>query len=194
MNTVAHLSRPTLSAALETWKKTLAERGHATNVIWIFEENLCIERSRLDKGGFHFGFQTKFSAIPDDALEIAYDQFCLTDAPIVFYRLGGVPRHSICMLLCDPWFEGRGESEGFIPHDESRLSFHPGQDDHIEEVTDLTRWLRRVRRDRNLHPLDFGMSLATIDEIILYGRPLMPYERFTSRMVGRLRQILRPAA
>ena len=54
------------------------------------------------------------------------------------------------------------------------MSFHPGQPDNIEEVTDLTRWLRRVKRDRAFHDLDFCMALATIDEIKIYGRPLRP--------------------
>jgi hypothetical protein len=61
-------SRPTLSEALEAWEKILAERGFATGAVWIFQENLCIEHSRAEHGGFLFGFQTKFTPPPDDAL------------------------------------------------------------------------------------------------------------------------------
>ena len=70
------------------------------------------------------------------------------------------------------------------------MSFHPGHDGEIEEVTDLTRWLRRVKRDRAFHDLDFCMALATIDEIKIYGRPLLPYERFAQTMLNRLRRVL----
>lgn len=192
MQTVANVSRPALSAALETWKNILADRGFSTDLIWIFQENLCIERSKAEVGGYHFGFQTRFSVIPEDALEIAYDQFCQADGRIVFYRLGSCPGRSVCMLLCDQWFDHQGESDGFVRQDDWGISFHPGQHDDIEEVTDLTRWLHRVRRTRNFHALDFCMSLETIDEITIYGRPLMPYERFTSRLIARLRQILNP--
>lgn len=54
----------------------------------------------------------------------------------------------------------------------------------------MTRWLRRVKRDRALHDLDFAMSLEAINEIIVHGRTLQPYERFTEKMLNRLRRIL----
>jgi hypothetical protein len=68
--------------------------------------------------------------------------------------------------------------------------FHPGEQDQIEEVTDLSRWLNRVKRNRAFHELDFCMALATIDEIKIYGRPLMHYERFAETLMNRLRRIL----
>jgi hypothetical protein len=34
------------------------------------------------------------------------------------------------------------------------------------------------------------MSLATIDEIKIYGRGLVPYERFATTMLNRLRRFL----
>ena len=37
---------------------------------------------------------------------------------------------------------------------------------------------------------NLAMSLATIDEIKIYGRTLMPYERFAENMLGRLRRML----
>ena len=70
------------------------------------------------------------------------------------------------------------------------MSFYSGLDDGIEEVTDLTRWLRRVKRDRAFHELDFCMALATVEEIKIYGRPLAPYERFAETMLNRLRRLL----
>jgi hypothetical protein len=193
MSLGAPFIRPTLPDAIESWKKILAGNGYSTNLLWIFEENLCIEHQLAEAGGFHFGFQTKFTPVPDDALEMAYDYFCETPARVVFYRLGTCPDHSVCMLLCDQWFDEKIEADGFVRHDEWNLSFYPGQNDHIEEVTDLSRWLRRVKRNRPLHDLDFCLSLATMNEIQDYGRPLLPYERFAERMLRRLRQILHQA-
>lgn len=190
MEAEAKFTRPTLADALDTWKIMLAERGYATDITWIFEENLCFEKSKAEPGGFHFGYQTKFTPPPDDALDIAFDHFSETGARMVFYRLGDVPGKSICALLCDPWFETKSDAEGYLRRDDWKMSFFPGQRDGIEEVTDLTRWLRRVKRDRAFHELDFCMALATVDEIKIYGRPLAPYERFAETMLNRLRRVL----
>ncbi len=70
--------RPTLTEALTAWKKLLAERGFATDIIWIFEENLCFEKSPNQPGGFQLGFQTQFSPPPADALDVAFEHFCET--------------------------------------------------------------------------------------------------------------------
>ena len=190
MNPSAPFQRPTLDEALAAWTKLLAARGYATDITWIFEENLCFERLQIEPGGFHFGFQTKFTPPPEDALDIAFDHFSETGARLVFYRLGDAPGKSICILLCDPQFENRSDAEGYLRRDDWKISFHPGQKDGIEEVTDLTRWLRRVKHDRALHDFDFCMALATVDEIKIYGRPLAPYERFAQTMLNRLRRVL----
>jgi hypothetical protein len=182
--------RPPVTEALAAWKNLLAERGFATDLTWIFEENLCVERQRSEPGGFRFGFQTRFTPPPADALEIAFDHFSETGARLVFYRLGDVPGKSVCILLCDPWFENKRDAEGYLRRDDWKMSFHPGHKDAIEEVTDLARWLRRVKRNRAFHDLDFCMALATIDEIKIYGRPLLPYERFAQTMLNRLRRVL----
>jgi hypothetical protein len=190
MESEAKFIRPSLAEALDAWKKLLAGRGFATDITWIFEENLCFEKLQIERGGFHFGFQTKFTPPPEDALEIAFDHFSETGARLVFYRLGDVPGKSICILLCDSWFEDKNDAEGYLRRDEWKMSFHPGHADNIEEITDLTRWLRRVKRDRAFHDLDFCMALETIDEIKIYGRPLAPYERFAQSMLNRLRRVL----
>ena len=74
--------------------------------------------------------------------------------------------------------------------DDWGVSFYHGLDDEIEEITDLTRWLRRVKRGRAFHDLDFCMALATVDEIKNFGRPLAPYERFAESMLNRLLRFL----
>ena len=89
MESTTKFIRPTLATALDAWEKLLAERGFATDITWIFEENLCFEKLQIEPGGFHFGFQTKFTPPPEDALDIAFDHFSETDARMVFYRLGG---------------------------------------------------------------------------------------------------------
>jgi len=189
MEQPVNFRRPALSEALEAWEKILHERRFPTEMLWIFQENLCVEHSRAAQGGFLFGFQTQFTPPPDDALDIAYDHFAETDSRIVFYRLGECMRKSVCILLCDPWFEDKNMGEGFWRRDDWKISFHPGLDGRIEEITDLARWLRRVKRDRAFHDLDFCMALETIDEIKIHGRPLAPYERFASSMLNRLRRI-----
>src|ERR1035437_311711 len=185
-----NIIRPPLSEALAAWKSCLASHGLPAEPLWIFSENLCIERSHAVPGSFRFGFQTKFTPPDDDALEIAYDQFCETDARIVFYRLGSGQKKYGCILLCDSWFEEKKPRDGFERRDDWKISFRSGHPGDIEEVTELTRWVRRVRRDRVFHDFDFGMALETIDEIKFHGRPLMPYERMAQKMLGRLRRIL----
>ena len=190
MSSTTSFNRPTLNEALDAWKQLLTARGLSTELHWIFEENLCFEKSRAEKGGFHLGFQTKFAPPPEDALDIAFDHFRETDKRVVFYRLGENLGKSICVVLCDAWFENRGEADGFLRRDEWRMSFHPGRKDKIEEIVDLSRWLRRVKHGRAFHDLDFCMTLAAIDEIKTHGRVLMPYERFASTMLERLRRFL----
>ena len=190
MNQSTPFNRPDLARTVDIWKKLLAERDLSTNLLWIFEENLCFEKERGAEGGFHLGFQTKFTTPPDDALDTAFDHFSESGARIVFYRLGECRGQSVCALLCDMWFDEKDESEGYLRRNEWNMSFHPGLDDEIEEITDLSRWLRRVKRGRAFHDLDFCMSLATIDEIKIFGRGLAPYERFATAMLNRLRRFL----
>ena len=190
MNSSTSPNRPTLAKAVDIWKKLLVERDLSTNLLWIFEENLCFEKETGALGGFHLGFQTKFTTPSDDALDIAFDHFSESGARIVFYRLGEYRDQSICVLLCDTWFDTKDESEGYLRRNEWNMSFHPGLDDKIEEIADLSRWLHRVKRGRGFHDLDFCMTLATIDEIKTYGRPLAHYEQFAKTMLSRLRRFL----
>jgi hypothetical protein len=185
-----HVNRPTLDAALAAWQQCLARHHLPVQTHWIFAENLCFEASATTPESFTLGFQTKFTAPADDALEIAFDQFGETGARMVFYRLGTSPRGSVCILLCDSWFEDKGGDDGFERHDEWGISFYPGRPGDIEEVTDLSRWLRRIRRNRAFHDFDFAMSLATIDEIKIHGRTLHPYERFADTLLNRMRRML----
>lgn len=189
MHQAVIIDRPALDKAIQSWKKLLAERDLATDLLWIFEENLCFEKAPAAPGGFHAGYQTKFARPAEDALHVAYEHFCETDARIVFYRLGENRHRSVCIMLGDVWFDAKGDKQGYTRHDEWGMSFHPGGKHEIEEVTDLSRWLRRIKRDRPLHDVDFCMALATIDEIKVHGRALAPYERFADQVVGRLRRV-----
>jgi hypothetical protein len=188
MSSVA-FTRPNLDEALAAWKKLLAERGLASDLLWIFEENLCFERKPEVPGGIHIGFQTRFSPVPQESLEIAYEHFCEADARIVFYRLGESKGRSVCILLGDPWFNEKKESDGFVRQDEWGVSFFPSQKIEIEEVTDMRRWIRRLRRERPLHDLDFCMTLAAVDEIQIHGRVLTAGERYSEAMLNKLRRI-----
>jgi hypothetical protein len=187
-------TRPSLEAAVAAWKQNLAGHGLPTEQLWIFAENLCIEPSGTVPGGYSFCFQTKFSPPDSDALEIAYDHFSGTHSRIVFYRLGSSGNKSICILLCDSWFEEKKSSDGYERRDDWKISFRPGPAGEIEEVKDLKRWVRRIKkRDHAFHDFDFSMALETIDEIKMHGRPLHPYERLSQRMINRMRTILGPA-
>ena len=183
-------TRPPLRGALAAWQNILQAHNLPAETVWIFAENLCLEVPPTTPGDLRIGFQTRFTPPADDALEIAYEQFAETNARMVFYRLGSCARGSVCVLLCDPWFEHRNEREGFEQQNDWGISFFPGQPNAIDEITDLTRWLRRVKRDQTFRDLDFAMSLATIDEIKIHGRPLQPYERFAESLLNRLRRML----
>lgn len=184
------ITRPPLAEALKAWQECLTKNNLAAEPLWIFAENVCIEPSPTTPGSFRLGFQTRFTPPSEDALEIAYDLFGETQARMVFYRLGTSPRGSVCILLCDAWFEEKREHEGFERQDEWGISFFPGHAGDIDEVTDLARWLRRVKRDRAFHDFDFAMALATIDEVKIHGRTLQPYERFAETLLNRLRRML----
>ena len=190
MSAAAPFVRPDLEEALEAWKKILRERGFSTDLLWLFEENLCLERAKNGQGGFRFGFQTRFTPPAEDAVDIAFQYFCESEARVVFYRLGSCRRKSVCVLLCDSWFDRKSETDGYTRRDDWGMSFHPGPDDETEEITDLTRWLRRIKRVRAFHELDFCMTLEAVEEVRVYGRPLAPYERFAEAMFKRLRQFL----
>ena len=189
MNSVASVTRPALREALVAWEKVLAQRGFATRLLWIFEENFCFEKNSGVPGGIHIGFQTKFSPVPPGALDIAYEHFCESDARIVFYRLGENQGRSVCILLGDSWFNDKTERDGFVIRAEWGISFHAGQPIEIEEITDMRRWVRRLRRERPLHDVDFCMTLVAVDEIQMHGRVLSPGERYSEAMLGKLRRI-----
>lgn len=188
--TAPKFSRPTLSEALTVWRECLARHQLPADICWVFAENICVEPSRAALGAYRVGYQTKFTPPAADALEIAYDLFGATDARMVFYRLGSSPRGSVCAVLCDAWFNDKGEGEGFERLDPWGLSLHPGRPGEIEEITDLGRWLGRERHNQTFHDFDYAMSLATIDEVKTHGRPLLPYERFADTLMNRLRRVL----
>lgn len=188
MSSVA-FARPNLSDALAAWQKLLAERGFSSDLLWIFEENLCFEKNSGVPGGIHIGFQTRFAPVPQESLEIAYEHFCESDARIVFYRLGESKGRSVCILLGDPWFNEKQATDGYTRHDEWGISFFPGQKLEIEEITDMRRWIRRLRRERPLHDVDFCMTLTAVDEIQIHGRVLTAGERYSEAMLSKLRRI-----
>ena len=194
MSRNAPITRPSLNDALAAWKKILAERGFAPETIWIFEENLVFEKKADVPGGIHIGFQTRFSPVPEEALEVAYEHLCESDARIVFYRLGEHKNRSVCILLGDAWFADKKESDGFVLRNDWGISFQAGQKIEIEEITDMRRWVRRVRRERPLHDVDFCMTLAAVDELQMHGRVLTPGERYSEAMLGKLRRIFSHAS
>ena len=183
-------ARPAFEDALAAWKKLLALKGLSPELIWIFDENLCFERDPSDSNGFRLGFQMSFTPPPTEAERIAYEYFAEFDAPVVFYRVGSAGGKSVCLVLCDRWFESRMEADGFVAKREWLMSFFPGPSVEIPEIADKERWKNRIVRDRPLHDLDFCMTLRSIHEWLAHGRVLSTYERSALKVLHLWRRIL----
>jgi hypothetical protein len=176
-------SRPSFEEALKAWQTVLTQRGLPSDLLWVFDENLCFEKDATRPGGFRLGFQTMFTPPPPDAEKIAYQHFLEFDAPLVLYRLGSAGGKSVCLLLCDPWFAQKTESEGYVKRSEWRIFFRPGAAEELEEIKDRNRWEGRLLRDRPLHDLDFGMTLRAVHEMLAHGRVLTAYERYALKLL-----------
>ena len=188
MDTTRRYQRPPFEVALTAWQALLTKRGHSTDLLWILEENLCFEKDPGTPAGVKLGFQTRFTAHPSDAAKFTYHHFAEVDARLVFYRLGANAGRSICLLLCDAWFEPKDEADGYVRRDEWLVSFHPGTREELEEVTDAKRWQDRVVRGRSLSAVDFCMTLAALRELKAHGRVLTPDERFGLKILRSLRR------
>ena len=184
MSNLPQFARPSFNDALNEWKIILGQRRLPTDIVWIFDENLCFEKDAAAKGGFRLGFQTQITPPPAEAEKIAYDHFCDYEARLVFYRIGSSGGKSVCLLLCDGWFEFKDENEGFLKRDQWLMSFHPGGPGEVAEITDEPRWKQRILRDRPLHDLDFCMTLQAVHETLAHGRVLTPYEQFALKVLG----------
>lgn len=178
-----HYVRPTFDEALAAFKLLLQQRGFPAEVLWVFDENLVFERDAARPDGFRLGIQTAFSPVPPEAERIAYKHFAGYDCRLVFYRLGSQNGKSVCLLLCDKWFEPKTESEGFIKRDEWLVSFRPGPAGDVELIDERQRWQNRLLRDRPLHELDFCMTLRGVHEILAHGRVLSPYEHYALKLM-----------
>lgn len=187
METTRRYLRPTFETALAAWKALLSQRGYATDLVWILEENLCFEINPKAAEKFRLGFQIQFTPQPADAPKVTYHHFAEIDERMVFYRLGTSRGRSICLLLCDPWFEPKNEAEGYLRHDDWLISFYPGPREEIEEITDPQRWQQRVVHGRPLSAVDFCMTLAALRELKAHGRVLTPDERFGLQILRSMR-------
>jgi hypothetical protein len=178
MENTCRYQRPPFEDALAAWKGLLARQGFSTDIVWILEENLCFEKDVGTPAGVKLGFQTRFAANPPDAAKAIYHHFAEMDARLVFYRLGANASRSVCMLLCDTWFEPKGEADGYVRLDDWLVSFFPGANEELEEIKDEKRWQERVVRGRPLSAVDFCMTQAALRELKAHGRVLTPDERF----------------
>jgi hypothetical protein len=188
METTRRYQRPPFEDALTAWQALLTKRGLSPDLVWILEENLCFEKAPGTPARVKLGFQTQFTAYPPDAAKFTYHHFAELDARLVFYRLGANAGRSICILLCDAWFEPKNESDGYVRRDDWLVSFYPGAREEIEEVNDAKRWHERVVRGRPLSAVDFCMTLAALRELKAHGRVLTPDERFGLKILHSLRR------
>jgi hypothetical protein len=184
------VSRPHVSEALSYWRKLLSERGLPTEMLWIFDENLCFEATPESPSGFRLAFQVELTPPPQNADEIAYGFFSESDARLVFYRIGSSRGRSICVMLCDKWLEQRGPAEGYIRRDDWGMSFRPGMDEGVPEVTDPERWEKRLLKNRPLHDLDFCLELRAMHELVAHGRVLTTYEHYALKFLHPWARIL----
>ena len=178
MEKTGRYHRPPFEEALAAWKALLAQRGYSTELLWILEENLCFEKDPGSAANVKLGFQTQFTPQPPDAPKTTYHHFAELDARMVFYRLGFNKGRSVCIQLCDDWLGPKGEAEGYTRRDDWHLSFYPGANDELEEITDENRWKARVIRGRPLTAVDFCMTISALRELKAHGRVLSPDERF----------------
>jgi hypothetical protein len=186
-NAVRH-RRPPFEDVLEAWTSLLKSRGYPTDVVWVLEENLCFEKDPTTKVGIKLGFQTKFTPHPEGSAKFIYHHFAESDARLVFYRLGSNGNRSVCMLLCDTWFEPKTESDGYLRHDKWLISFYPGPAEEVEEISDPERWRDRVVRGRPLTAMDFCMTISALRELKAHGRVLDPNERFGLKIIRSMQQ------
>jgi len=190
MEKTSRYQRPPFEDALAAWKSLLTRAGLSTDLLWILEENLCFEKDPGTPAGVKLGFQTRFTPQPPDAAKVTYHHFAEMDARLVFYRLGASRGRSVCVQLCDPWFESKTEAEGYIRRDDWLASFYLGSNnEELEEVTDPTRWERRVVRGRPLSAVDFCMTLAALRELKAHGRVLTPDERFGLKILRSMHRV-----
>jgi hypothetical protein len=181
MSNVPPFVRPTFETALAEWKRLLSERQFPTDLVWIFDENLIFEKDPA--GNSHLGFQNQLTPPPPDAEQIAFNYFSDFEARIVFYRIGSTRGKSVCLMLCDSWFESKTGTDGFVRRDDWLMSFVPGSAVEVEEIVDEARWKQRIVRDRPLHDLDFSMTLRAVHEILAHGRVLSSYEHYALRLL-----------
>jgi hypothetical protein len=176
-------TRPPFDEALAAWKALLSQRGFPTELLWLFDENLVFEIAPASPGATRLAFQTRFTPVPPNAEQLAYDYFSEFDARLVFYRAGSFQGKSVCLLLCDEWFETKREADGYSRRDEWLLAFRPGAAEELEEITDPQRWKNRLVRNRPLHDLDFCMTLRAVHETLAHGRVLSGYEHYALRFL-----------
>jgi hypothetical protein len=188
MDNTRHYQRPPFEDALAAWKTLLTENSLPTDLLWILEESLCFEKDLGTPAGIKLGFQTRFAAHPPDAAKVIYHHFAEMDARLVFYRLGANAGRSLCLLLCDAWFEPKGETDGYIRRDDWLVSFFPGPTEEVEEITDEKRWRERVVHGRPLSAVDFCMTLAALRELKAHGRVLSPDERFGLKILRSMQR------
>jgi hypothetical protein len=180
--------RPAFEDALSAWQQMLKDKRFSTDILWILEENLCFENDPSAAAQVRLGFQTLFSPLPVDSAKTTYHHFAEVDARLAFYRLGENQGRSVCIQLCDPWFEPKDEKEGYIRRDEWLISFYPGSNEQIEEIVDEKRWHERVIRGRPLSAVDFCMTLAALRELKAHGRVLSPDERFGLKILRSMQR------
>lgn len=183
MQNAQKYQRPRFDEAIKEWQRILKVSGLPMACEWILDENLVFEKDPQAPAGVRLGFQTQFTLRPADLAQATYDFFSDFEARLVFYRIGTAGGKSICLILCDPVFETRGEKEGFVRRDEWLISFHPGPATDIEEITDAQRWKNRVISGRPLMDVDFCMPSVVLREQEVHGRPLEPGERFGVKVV-----------
>ncbi len=144
----------------------------------MYDENLCLEPDPADPEGLRLAFQTTFTPAPPGAEQITFRHFSGCEAPMVFYRAGSASGKSVCLMLCDRWFERKVTDPEYVWHEDWGLAFRAGPREELPEAREESRWKNRVIHGRPLSELDFCMSLRSVHETLAHGRVLSAYERY----------------
>ena len=180
------VTRPSFDEAVRAWTSFLSEQGLPTELLWVFDENVV----RIPvEGTLHFtpSFQVELDAPRPEYARIAYEYFVDSQWPMVFRAVGTNASKSLCMILCDDWFEGDDEDLGVSYRKPRHMYFDAGSGEGVAEVRDRGAWRRLKARTQALSNLDFGMTLQAVRELEQHGRILPPWQRALNAVTSLLK-------
>lgn len=162
---------PPYATAVEAWRQHLTQNEWPEDVVWLFEDNLLLERVSSSSLNLHMSYQTTWSFPSDQDNELAYHYFAQYGYPIVFHAVGTDTGRSLSIMMSDDWFEDRGDGYGYTVVFNGALLFHAHPYQQLELVRVDNRWSWYWRRfisrvwHNVLSDFDFSMSYSGLKRI-----------------------------